>query len=227
MDLGGILDVTPTEYRNFVHEIPLIPGNVIQVHFHATTAIPAAQELARWRFDAGLPVLLTVLPMTHPLVCTSHTSHWATPSNWRVIQFQCTVRPTLVTLHIQYVGPGGVRPAIHMRPGHVLPTLDDEVITPVTTQVADLLSRMEGSHADDLPPAESKPINPTRLAKFDKEFGASRFEMKSPSGFKTTIDSVTFSRRYLPSVTIGDCRDGLEHDLRSPGHPLWTFKKLG
>lgn len=226
MDVSDLINVNPTEYRNFLHEVPLTPGNVVQVSFHATTALPAALELVRWRFDASLPVLLSVLPMTHPLVCVSHTSHWATAENMRVFQFECNVRPTTVTLQIQYVGPGGVRPDIRMRPGHKASTDVDAEMPVLQQQVADLLGRMEGSHADDIPPAEAKPINPTRLAKFDKEFGASRFEMKAPSGFKTTIDSTTFSRRYLPSVTIGDCRDGLEHDLRSPGNPLWTFKRL-
>jgi hypothetical protein len=79
----------------------------------------------------------------------------------------------------------------------------------------------------EIPPAEAKPINPTRLAKFDKEFGRCVFELTSPSGVKCQLTSEAFSRRYLPSVNLGDCRDRAVHDLKSPGNPMWKFQCLG
>jgi hypothetical protein len=77
----------------------------------------------------------------------------------------------------------------------------------------------------DIPPAENKPTNPKRLAAFDKEFSKARFKLTAPDGSTYDLDSHNFSRRYLPSVTIGDCRDCLVHELRSPGYPGWMFQR--
>lgn len=223
MDLSAIISVAPTEYRRRVYVVALTPGNAFRISFHATKALPGAQEMIRWQFTSDAPVLLGSEPYTQPMVCTSHASHWATPEHWRDFILQCADRPVTLQLLLDSVSPGGVDPDLRVLSNAPMSTLTAEH-DPITGSHTE--SRTVAAELAPLPPAEAKPTNPTRLAKFDRIFCTSKFELESPSGAKTVLDAHTFSRRYLPSVKLGDCEDGQQHDLRSPGHPLWKFKKL-
>lgn len=225
MQTGDIIDSVPTEYHNHVHMVVLIPGQAVQFRLQADNApVEGVLEAVQWRFLCDLGVVSMSFGAIQDLVCIGHTSPWFHPNKWQTLSLSAPLRPAKIRFQFLYHGPAGVQPNLEV--------ITDASMTLAVHRQAPVdgagVARVPAAPIlQAIPRAEDKPINQKRLATFDKEFSASRFKLIAPDGTTYDLDSKTFSRRYLASVTLGDCRNTDVHDLRSPGNPGWQFQKHG